>query len=587
MALDYGPTRAERSPGEGAATRIESSLPLQPERLGPYRLVSRLGEGGMGVVHLALDRHGRAVAIKVLRPHVAYDPEARWRLEREMATLQRIRSDRVAAVIDADISGDRPYLVTRYVAGPSLDDVVTDEGPLRPEELVVLGRGLVEALDAIHGVGVVHRDLKPGNILLEDGEPVVIDFGIAHIADDVRLTSSGLVMGTPGYLSPEVIGGSPVTQATDWWGWAASLAFAASGRPPFGRGPMDVVLGRVRHGEADLSGVDSRLTPLLAAALSPDPGRRPPAREVVSALERYASGSSATVSLYEGLDSAGAFGGARSGSTAPIPSVGTDVAGNESAGRDGADPRGEAGAGVEAEFGVHAGGDAGIQAWLADWDGKRESEGDLEESDWEAAWDADPEEPDPRIGRPLRTGTVLALGAVFVAASARWPGMALLVAALWCWFARFSDRSVTALILRRYRYGRRRADMPMAVVLSPWHLVVSAGLTVVGLLLPLLVAVSAAFCTTLGISAATSTPVGPASGPAVAVGFAAGALLAWWGPGGSSLRRGSRSLIRGVARSETAANVIASVLVAVAVLLLLVALARHGQVLWWPFPWRG
>ena len=100
-----------------------------------------------------------------------------------------------------------------------------------------LGRGLVEALEAIHAVGVVHRDLKPGNVLLEDGEPVVIDFGIAHIADDVRLTSSGLVMGTPGYLSPEVIGGSPVTQATDWWGWAATLAFAASGRPPFGRGP--------------------------------------------------------------------------------------------------------------------------------------------------------------------------------------------------------------------------------------------------------------------------------------------------------------------------------------------------------------
>ena len=259
MALDHGPTRAH-APGE--------TVTPEADRLGPYRLVSRLGEGGMGVVHLALDAHGRAVAIKVLRPHVAYDPEARWRLEREVDTLTRIRSTRVAAVVDSDITGDRPYLVTRYVAGPSLDDVVTDEGPLGPDELVRLGRGLVEALEAIHGVGVVHRDLKPGNVLLEDGEPVVIDFGIAHIADDVRLTSSGLVMGTPGYLSPEVIGGSPVTQATDWWGWAATLAFAASGRPPFGRGPMDVVLGRVSRGETDLSGVDQRLSPLLAAALS-------------------------------------------------------------------------------------------------------------------------------------------------------------------------------------------------------------------------------------------------------------------------------------------------------------------------------
>src|SRR6476620_8859264 len=269
MALDHGPTRAH-APGE--------TVTPEADRLGPYRLVSRLGEGGMGVVHLALD---------------AYDPEARWRLEREVDTLTRIRSTRVAAVVDSDITGDRPYLVTRYVAGPSLDDVVTDEGPLGPAELVRLGRGLVEALEAIHGVGVVHRDLKPGNVLLEDGEPVVIDFGIAHIADDVRLTSSGLVMGTPGYLSPEVIGGSPVTQATDWWGWAATLAFAASGRPPFGRGPMDVVLGRVSRGATDLTGVDQRLSPLLAAALSPDPARRPPTSEVVAALERYAAGGPA------------------------------------------------------------------------------------------------------------------------------------------------------------------------------------------------------------------------------------------------------------------------------------------------------
>src|SRR6187551_2315750 len=140
MALDHGPTR-ERT-GDTVAPGVD--------RLGPYRLVSRLGEGGMGVVHLGLDAHGRAVAIKVLRPHVAYDPEARWRLEREVDTLTRIRSDRVAAVIDSDIAGDRPYLVTRFVAGPSLDDVVTDEGPLSPDQLVLLGRGLVEALEAIH-----------------------------------------------------------------------------------------------------------------------------------------------------------------------------------------------------------------------------------------------------------------------------------------------------------------------------------------------------------------------------------------------------------------------------------------------------
>ncbi|MEP6649895.1 MAG: protein kinase [Lapillicoccus sp.] len=559
MALDYGPTRAHPA-GE--------TVTPAPDRLGPYRLVSRLGEGGMGVVHLGLDAHGRAVAIKVLRPHVAYDAEARWRLEREVDTLTRIRSTRVAAVIDSDIAGDRPYLVTRYVAGPSLDDIVTDEGPLGPDELVRLGRGLVEALEAIHAVGVVHRDLKPGNVLLEDGEPVVIDFGIAHIADDVRLTSSGLVMGTPGYLSPEVIGGSPVTQATDWWGWAATLAFAASGRAPFGRGPMDVILGRVSRGETDLSGVDGRLSPLLAAALSPDPGRRPPTGEVVAALERYASGgpTAATLSGPELWPPAWANPAWAS------PDGASPVAG---AGADGTDPLSRpAQPGSTSALPAAYDGDPG-------WDEGEE----LEESDWEAAWDADADEPDPRINRPKRTGTLLALAAAFTATAATWPGIALLLAVLWCWLARFSDRSVTALILRRYRYGRRRADLPMAVVLSPWHLVVAGGLSVAGVIVPVLVAVSAAFCVTLGVSALASATVGPAFAPASAVGFAAGVLIAWWGPGGASLRRGSRSLVRGVARGETVTAVAVGLLLLATAVLTTLALVRHGQLTWWPFPW--
>ncbi|HOA59186.1 MAG TPA: serine/threonine-protein kinase, partial [Dermatophilaceae bacterium] len=251
------------------------------ERLGPYRLIQRIGEGGMGVVHLALDPHGRAVAVKVLRPHVAHDPEARARLEREVATLARIRHPRVAPIIDCDLSGDRPFVVTRYIAGDALDDRVDTRGPLSAGDLLLLARGLHGALEAIHAVGVVHRDLKPGNVLLEDdGEPVVIDFGIAHVAEDPRLTATGLVMGTPGYLSPEVIEGAAVTAATDWWGWAATLAFAATGRPPFGRGSMNIVLTRVRAGNSDLEGVDARLEPLLSAALSPRPDDRPPAEIV-------------------------------------------------------------------------------------------------------------------------------------------------------------------------------------------------------------------------------------------------------------------------------------------------------------------
>ena len=249
----------------------------------------------MGVVHLALDRSGRAVALKLLRPHIAYDPDARSRLAREVDVLGRVQDPRVAAVIDADLDGDQPYVVTRYVPGPSLDEVVREHGPLAGPDLHRLGQrpGRRPARDP-RGRRHPPRPQARAMSLLLDGDPVVIDFGIAHIADDVRLTMTGLVMGTPGYLSPEVVEGAPVTEATDWWGWAATLAFAASGAPPFGRGPMDVVLSRVSRGEADLSGVDPRLAPLLYAALSPDPRQRPDADEVVEALERYAAGRPAT-----------------------------------------------------------------------------------------------------------------------------------------------------------------------------------------------------------------------------------------------------------------------------------------------------
>ena len=263
--------------------------------LGSYRLVQKLGEGGMGVVHLGLDAHGRAVAIKLLRAHIAYDPDARIRLGREVATLRRVRHPLVAEVLDADVDGDRPYVVTRYVPGPTLEAEVRERGPMPAAHLVRLGRGLSSALEAIHDAGVVHRDLKPGNVLILDGDPVLIDFGIAHVADDVRLTMTGLVMGTPGYLPPELIEGSAVTVATDWWGWAATLAFAASGQVPFGRGSAEAVIDRVRRGAADLSGVDGRLRPLLLAALSADPGARPEAPELLAALERFASGGLATV----------------------------------------------------------------------------------------------------------------------------------------------------------------------------------------------------------------------------------------------------------------------------------------------------
>ena len=202
-----------------------------PDRLGPYRLLDRIGEGGMGVVYLGRDPEQRSVAIKVLRPAVAGDPNARRRLAREVETMRRVRSPFVAEVLDTDVAGDTPYIVTRYVPGRTLDEVVSQDGPLTGARLARLASGLAEALAAIHAAGVVHRDLKPGNVMLVNSDPVVIDFGIAQALDSTRLTQTGMFMGTPGYLAPEVIEGQPAGAASDVHAWGGTIALRGH-RPP-------------------------------------------------------------------------------------------------------------------------------------------------------------------------------------------------------------------------------------------------------------------------------------------------------------------------------------------------------------------
>jgi hypothetical protein len=248
-----------------------------PERLGAYRLLDRIGEGGMGVVYLARDQGHRTVALKVLRSSVAGDPIARRRLAREVETTRRVRSPNVAEVIDADLTGDVPYIVTRFVPGRTLDDMVTQCGPLRGTALAHLAAGLAEALVAVHAAGVVHRDVKPGNVMLLHDTPVVIDFGIAQGPDATRLTMTGMFMGTPGYLAPEVIEGRPSSEASDVHAWGATMGFAATGRPPFGTGSYETIFYRIVNGQADLDGAPAALLPLLAAALARDPAHRPPA----------------------------------------------------------------------------------------------------------------------------------------------------------------------------------------------------------------------------------------------------------------------------------------------------------------------
>lgn len=511
--------------------------------IGPYRLAQKLGEGGMGVVYLALDRQGRAVAMKVLRRDIAHDPAARERLRREVATLARITHPSVAGVIDADIDGDQPYLVTRYVPGPSLDDVVRDTGALDANEVALLAAGLAEALEAIHDAGVVHRDVKPGNVLLVDGEPVLIDFGIAHIADDTRLTSTGLVMGTPGYLSPEIIDGAHVSPATDWWGWAATVGYAALGRPPFGTGPMDVVLSRVSRGAVDLSGMDARLAPLIAAALDPDPQARPSAHEVLVGIEAYADGGAVTDVV--------AF--APSSSTVPtsvLPQGATRALPQDQ--RSGPSQ----GAGTVTSAGQVPGQAVGIPV-----------PGD---------------HADPRIGRAKHSGVlaVLALALSVGAALAPIVTAALIVALMI--LARISDKSVTSLVLRRYQNGPRRRDIPVSVIAGPWHVMVAVVATALGLALPAVVFGATTFAVALTLQLWTPLPHSPLDPIPMGIATVLALWVAWWGPGGAGLRRGSRSLVRGVTGSDAAAQVLTALLLLIIVALLAVLVIRTGGSIWWP-----
>jgi hypothetical protein len=195
-------------------------------------------------------------------------------------TMRRVRSPYVADVIDADLAGDTPYIVTRYVPGRTLEQVVTEAGPLPPPTLARLACGLADALAAVHAAGVVHRDLKPSNVMLLNELPVVIDFGIAQGPDATRLTMTGMFMGTPGYLAPEIIEGQPSSEASDVHAWGATVAFAATGHPPFGSGGYEAIFYRIVNGQPDLLGAPSSLLPLLTAALARDPGLRPSAAQL-------------------------------------------------------------------------------------------------------------------------------------------------------------------------------------------------------------------------------------------------------------------------------------------------------------------
>ncbi|WP_370077509.1 protein kinase [Streptacidiphilus sp. MAP12-16] len=256
-----------------------------PPQLGGYRLLARLGAGGMGRVYLARSRGGRRVALKVIRPELADDQDFRARFAREVSSARVVGGAFTVAVLDADAEAATPWLATEFVAGPALSTAVRDHGPLPVESVRALAAGLAEALAAIHGAGVIHRDLKPSNVLLAADGPRVIDFGISRAVEATELTRTGMIVGSPGFMSPEQIEGLPVTPAADVFSLGAVLAYAATGAGPFGEGATPALLYRVVHSEPRLDEVPAELRSLVADCLAKDPARRPSPDALLDRLE--------------------------------------------------------------------------------------------------------------------------------------------------------------------------------------------------------------------------------------------------------------------------------------------------------------
>ncbi|MFD9128798.1 serine/threonine-protein kinase, partial [Kitasatospora sp. NPDC059571] len=257
-----------------------------PARVGAYRLLRRLGAGGMGRVYLGRTAGGRTVAVKVVRGELADDAEFRARFRQEVAAARLVGSRWTAPVLDADTEGELPWVASGYVAGPSLDAAVRRHGPLPVPAVHALGAALAEALGQVHGLGLVHRDVKPSNVLLALDGPRLIDFGIARALDAATaLTRSGYVVGSPGYLSPEQAAGEAAGPRGDVFSLGAVLAFAASGTAPFGEGvSAAVLLYRVLHEEPDLGALSGPLYEAVRACLAKTAADRPSPEELRALL---------------------------------------------------------------------------------------------------------------------------------------------------------------------------------------------------------------------------------------------------------------------------------------------------------------
>ncbi|MEY9930342.1 serine/threonine protein kinase [Catenulispora sp. GP43] len=286
-----------------------------PRRISSYEILNRLGAGGMGQVYLGRSPSGRRVAVKVIRPELTNDPTFRQRFRREVTAMRQVSGFFTAPVVDADPDGDPAWLATAFVPGPSLESAVADAGAMPHQDVILLAAGLAEALNAIHREGLTHRDLKPGNVLMAEDGPRVIDFGLAVTAETSGLTQAGTVVGTPAFMSPEQVSGQHVGPASDIWSLGAVLAYAATGASPFGDGGTMETMLRVMNGEPDLSGLTGTLAQLVSACMMKDPNARPTPARILQVLSED-SGVQPTMAMEVQppvAEAGGAAGGAGAG----------------------------------------------------------------------------------------------------------------------------------------------------------------------------------------------------------------------------------------------------------------------------------
>ena len=563
--------------------------------VGGYRLVRRLGAGGMGVVWEVSDGDGHHVAMKILHPQIAADPMARKRLDREASVLARVRDPRVARILDIE-TGDGAdgtgvtFVITELVDGPTLQHEVDHEGAYDlaqdVRDLADLAHGLVDALKAVHDAGVIHRDLKPSNVMLGAQGPVLIDFGIAQLADDVRLTQTGQVTGTPGFIPPEMLDGGEPSPGVDWYACAGVLLFAVTGRAPFGSGPWQAVFRRVYAGTPELGRLEQdapALARAFTAALAPEEADRLSPDDLLAVLDEISEGGNGETALMNALGGAAptiGYGGLPTAqATAPRPisavSAPQPVAPTSTGATSGSygylsAPTGPRASGVSApqafppatgpqSMPVPQARPAAHAAPVASVGSSPRPTGPVALPDW------------AREPRPHRL--VTASVALLLAVLGAWiPGWSVLIASILIVVVGTVGRADDARRNRRLEAGRAaRGDTARMVALSPLYLLRSAMASSAAVVTAGIVAVIVGYAgIASGVDLVGASGVVQGLSKYHITGAFATALvavfltIAWFVPWGSPTRRGGRRLIETVTRSSSVRLIVIMVLLAAA-----------------------